>query len=69
VAPSAYNEDEPADDLPPSPLVPHPAAAGRARLWSEEVTAAQVADVAASARAARRAAVAGGSGGSPYVAA
>jgi L-alanine-DL-glutamate epimerase-like enolase superfamily enzyme len=28
VAPSAYNEDDPADDLPPSPLAPRPAAAG-----------------------------------------
>jgi hypothetical protein len=28
VAPSAYNEDEPADRLPPRPLAPRPAAAG-----------------------------------------
>ena len=28
VAPSAYNEDDPADGLPPSPLAPRPAAAG-----------------------------------------
>jgi hypothetical protein len=28
VAPSAYNEDDPADGLPPSPLEPRPAAAG-----------------------------------------
>jgi hypothetical protein len=48
------------------------AGAGRGRLGEAldgEVTADEVADVAASARAARRAAVAGGSGGSPYVAA
>jgi len=35
------------------------------RLRTEEVTADEVADVAASARAAKTAAVAGGSGGSP----
>jgi L-alanine-DL-glutamate epimerase-like enolase superfamily enzyme len=28
VAPSAYNEDDPAGELPPSPLAPHPDAAG-----------------------------------------
>ena len=28
VAPSAYNEDDPADGLPPSPLAPRPAATG-----------------------------------------
>jgi hypothetical protein len=28
VAPSAYNEDDPADPLPPSPLEPRPAPAG-----------------------------------------
>jgi hypothetical protein len=41
------------------------AGADRGRLWTEEVTADEVAEVAASARASRRAAVAGGSGGSP----
>jgi Helix-turn-helix domain len=41
------------------------AAADRGMLSAEEVTADEVADVAASARASRRAAVAGGSGGSP----
>ena len=41
------------------------AAGDRERLCTEEVTADEVVEVAASARAARRAEVAGGSGGSP----